>query len=111
MAGPDVTSTEFGPLTETAISAEGSGLLILKLAIAVPQLAVASVLANSLAAQKLPSEASTLMPLRSPARWPKSVYFARPVPAGTSTGVSIVPAASEVVRAVTHIDMKSLELS
>src|SRR5262249_39462662 len=41
-----------------------------KWAMAVPQFAVASVLANSLAAQKLPSTGSTLMPLRSPARPP-----------------------------------------
>src|SRR6516165_1273352 len=44
-----------------------------KLATAVPQLAVGSVSANSFTAQKLPSLGSTLMPLKSPARWPKSM--------------------------------------
>jgi hypothetical protein len=62
--------TEDGPLAVTAMSVDGNGLLSVKLATAVPQLAVASVLANSLAAQKLPSDGSTLMPLRSPARPP-----------------------------------------
>ena len=64
--------TEDGPVAVTAISVDGNGLLIVKLATAVPQLAVGSVLANSLAAQKLPSDGSMLMPLRSPARWPEA---------------------------------------
>ena len=57
-----------GPLLVRDRSAELGGVPSVKLAMAVPQLAVASVLANSLAAQKLPSLGSTLRPLRSPAR-------------------------------------------
>src|SRR6476646_1703243 len=76
----------------------------LKWAMAVLQFAKVDVTAgsaaHSLTAQKLPSE-STLMPLRSPSRPPTS--FA--TPALTSTGVSIVPAASLARRPVTYIDM------
>jgi hypothetical protein len=58
-----------GPRFVTARSAAAAGALGAKLATAVPQLAVACVLANSLAAQNEPLTGSTLMPLRSPARW------------------------------------------
>src|SRR5438876_933948 len=74
----------------------------------------ASSSANSLIAQKLPDE-STLMPLRSPARWgaanagAKSSYTCWP--AWTRTGASIVPRGSDGVRPVTYIDMKSSGLS
>src|SRR5262249_10157075 len=71
----------------------------------------ASSSAKWLVAQKFPLE-STLMPLRSPARWltakagPKSSYTCWP--AWARTGASIVPLGSEVVRPVTYIDIKSL---
>ena len=63
--------TEDGPVAVTAMSVVGSVLLTLKLATAVPQLFVDRAVANSLAAQKVPSEGSMLMPLRSPARPPE----------------------------------------
>src|SRR5262249_11456572 len=84
---------------------------ILKLAMAVPQLAarLVSDVANSLAAQKLPSFGSTVMPLKSPARYgapSNPVYTAWP--ACTRTGVSICPAGSDARRPVTYTDRYSL---
>src|SRR5581483_5913546 len=72
-----------------------------KLAIAVPQLPTDD-FAYSLTAQKLLLFGSRLMPLRSPSR--PSPRLKLPVPADTSTGVSIVLAGVVAVRAVTYID-------